>query len=238
MKIISRFFKKTRHTVKQYLLWGLVVIVLYLGIEYLTLPHVAYLKKENPKKTAMMRQRQWESWLRFKSYKIKQNWVPYSQISRSLRRAVLVSEDAAFFSHDGFDYDEIKQAIKTDIKKRTFARGASTISMQLAKNLYLSTSKSPLRKLKEVFITIRLERELSKKRIFEIYLNSIEWGEGIYGCEAASRYYFGKSCASLSSREAAMLAASIPSPRRDNPKTNTKRFRWRTRLILSRMGSR
>jgi len=235
MNIFRRIIHAITHKTKKLLLWGLVIFVLYLGIEYLTLPNVSYLRDNNPKKTALMKQRQWEAWMHFKSFKITQSWVPYNRISRSLRRAVLVGEDASFFSHDGFDYDEIKEAVKTDIKKRSFARGASTITMQLAKNLYLSTSKSPFRKFKEIFITIRLEKELSKKRIFEIYLNSIEWGNGIFGCEAASQYYFGKPAASLTPREAAMLAASIPSPRRDNPRTNTRLFRWRTRLILSRM---
>ena len=108
-----------------------------------------------------------------------------------------------------------------------FARGASTITMQLAKNLYLSNSKNPLRKIKEVIITIQLEKYLSKQRIFEIYLNSIEWGNGIFGAEAASRYYFGKSASSLNLQESAMLAASIPSPLRDNPRTNTRLFQFR-----------
>ena len=182
-----------------------------------------------------MRQRRWEALWHFRTLKISHRWVAFPKISSNLKHAVLVGEDGVFYSHHGFDYEEIQEAIKSDIKHKRFVRGASTISMQLAKNLYLSTSKSPLRKLKEVIITIRLERELPKRRILEIYLNSIEWGNGIFGCEAASRYYFGKSCSSLSPYESAMLAATIPNPRYDNPRTNTRQFQYRTRLIYSRM---
>lgn len=213
------------------------VFLVYLGIYLVTIPDVRPLIKTNPARTALMRQRQWEHLWKFQWYKIDQRWVSYNRISRNLRRAVLLSEDAAFFSHDGFDYDEIRAAIKTDIEKRRFARGASTITMQLSKNLYLSTSKNPLRKLKEIFITIRLEKHLTKRRIFEIYLNSIEWGNGIYGVEAASRHYFGKSASSLSVRESAMLAASIPNPRYENPQTRTRGFKRRYRTILRRMNS-
>ncbi len=229
--------KKKSKSWKKILFWGLILFIIYLLFEFLTLPNVGYLKTQNPSKTALMNQRIWEHRWRFKPYKIYQVWVPYSKISPVLRHAVLIDEDASFFSHDGFDYEEIEKAIKEDWEKKSFARGASTITQQLAKNLFLSTSKNPIRKIQEVILTRRLEKDLTKRRIFELYLNEIEWGDGIFGCEAASRAYFGKSCSELTPMEAAMLSAAIPNPLYANPKTNTRTFRWRTNLIFNRMKS-
>jgi len=164
---------------------------------YYTLPKVAELKQRNPKTTALMDLREQE----YKKKNIRgprqQTWVGYGAISEHLKKAVLVSEDAAFFSHKGIDMNELKAALKKDWETLSFARGGSTITMQLAKNLYLTPSKNPLRKLKEIVIAHQLEQALSKPRIFEIYLNVVEWGRNIYGIEAAARHYFGKSAAAL-----------------------------------------
>jgi monofunctional biosynthetic peptidoglycan transglycosylase len=145
------------------------------------------------------------------------SWTPYNGISPHLRNAVLVAEDGAFFQHSGFDMDELKEAVKKNWTEGRFARGASTITQQLAKNLYLSTSKNPLRKIREFFIARELEKHLSKQRIFEIYLNVIEWGDGVYGIGPATRAYFDKSPGELLPEEAAILAAMIPSPRSYSP---------------------
>jgi monofunctional biosynthetic peptidoglycan transglycosylase len=145
------------------------------------------------------------------------SWSSYGSISPHLRNAVLVAEDGAFFQHSGYDVNELKEAVKKDWKEGRFARGASTITQQLAKNLYLSTSKNPLRKIREFIIAQQLEKNLGKQRIFEIYLNVIEWGDGVYGIGAASQYYFGKSPGALTPEEATTLAGMIPSPRSYNP---------------------
>jgi monofunctional biosynthetic peptidoglycan transglycosylase len=165
-----------------------------------------------------------------------QQWVPYGRISETLKRAVLVAEDAAFWQHDGVDYGELRISVRTSLERGEFPRGASTITQQLAKNLYLSPSRNPVRKLRELLIARRLESELSKARIFEIYLNVIEWGDGLFGIEAASRTYFGTSAASLGRSQSALLAAAIVNPRVLNPARPTARLRARQELILRRMG--
>ena len=166
-----------------------------------------------------------------------QRWVKYSRISSNLVRAVLVAEDSAFWTHDGVDLRQLKESVEINIERMEFARGASTITLQLAKNLYLSPSKNPIRKARELLIARRLEAELSKQRILEIYLNVIEWGDGIYGAEAAARTYFGKSAAELTAQESALLAASIRNPRLFNPGRPTARLRNRQELVLRRMGA-
>jgi monofunctional biosynthetic peptidoglycan transglycosylase len=159
--------------------------------------------------------------------------VSYAGISEHLKKAILISEDAAFFSHQGIDLNEIRAALKRDWETLSFSRGGSTITMQLAKNLYLSPSKNPLRKLKELVIARQLEQSLSKRRIFELYLNVVEWGRNVYGAEAASRYYFGKSAADLDPLEAATLAAMLPSPRNSKERNILNR----RNLILTRLAS-
>jgi len=181
---------------------------------YFIYPDVSKLKKTNPKKTAFMEYREGEWEREGINKKIIQRWVPLSQVSPFVIKAVIIAEDDKFWSHEGFDYDAIQKAIEKDIKKKKFKAGGSTISQQLAKNLYLSPSKNPIRKLKEAILTWRLERNLSKRRIMELYLNVAEWGDGIYGIEAAARKHYGKSAAGLTAREAAVLAAVIPNPRR------------------------
>src|SRR3989338_10147386 len=162
-------------------------------------------------------------------------WVPLSQISSYLITAVVASEDDAFFQHKGFDIDELQDAIKTDIEKKRFARGASTITMQLARNLYLTKEKTLTRKLKEAYLTYRLEKVLTKKRILELYLNMVEWGPGIYGIGEASEYYFGKSPLELNLKEATLLAVILPNPRYYNPYIRMASVEKRQNYLLERM---
>ena len=197
-----------------------------------TLPNVALLKTRNPTTTALMEQRSGE-----RNGKVRplRGWVNYKDISPNLRNAVLVAEDSAFFQHGGYDLEQIKEAAKRNWRERRLARGASTITQQLAKNLYLSTSRNPLRKLREFFIAQKMEKELSKQRIFEIYLNVIEWGDGIYGINAASQTYFGKSPAELLPEEAAILSAMIPNPRRYTPGKQLRYLERRKADLLRRL---
>ena len=163
----------------------------------------------------------------------QQSWVSYGAISESLKQAVLISEDAAFFSHGGIDMRELGESLKKVWATLSFARGGSTITMQLARNLYLSPAKNPVRKAKEMVIAHQLEHHLSKRRIFEIYLNVVEWGHHIYGAEAAARFYFGKTAATLDALEGATLAALLP-----NPRSATERGTlMRRNLILSRLAA-
>ena len=204
---------------------------------YLTLPDVRPLATINPASTAFIELRRDEAHDQGKSFTLRRHWVPYSRISSSLKRAVLVAEDSAFFEHEGLDYEQIRESIELSLEEGGAMRGASTITQQLAKNLYLSPSRNPVRKLRELVITRRLEVALSKQRIFEIYLNSIEWGDGIFGCEAAARAYFGKSAADLGVSESALLAGAIINPRVHNPAKPTRRLLRRQQLVLRRMGS-
>ena len=184
---------------------------------YLTLPDVRVLATTNPASTAWMDMRAREAAANGRPLRRVQRWVAYTRISPNLKRAVLTAEDDAFFEHEGVDLEQLKNAIQEDLEKGRAFRGASTITQQLAKNLYLSPSRDPLRKLRELIITRRLEAALPKARIFEIYLNVIEWGDGIWGAEAAARAYFGTSAASLSREQAALLAGAIINPRRYSP---------------------
>jgi monofunctional biosynthetic peptidoglycan transglycosylase len=203
---------------------------------YLTLPDVRGLARTNPTTTAFVELRKEEAAQDGRTLAIRRRWVPYHQIAADLRRAVIVTEDAAFFDHDGIDLTEVKASMERNWEEGRFSRGASTITQQLAKNLYLSPSRNPLRKLREVFITRRLEASLSKRRILEIYLNVIEWGDGIFGVDAAARTYFGKTAATLSREEAALLAGAIINPRVHNPGKPTRRLLRRQQIVLRRMG--
>jgi monofunctional biosynthetic peptidoglycan transglycosylase len=198
---------------------------------YATLPDVSLLRRTNPKSSALIDLRDRENREKNSRVSRQQIWVPYGKISADLKKAVLLSEDASFFSHKGVDIDELKEAFKKDLETLSFKRGGSTITMQVAKNLYLSPSKNPLRKFKEVIIAWQLERALSKTRIFEIYLNVVELAHNIYGVEAASRHYFGKSAANLDALEAATLAALLPSPR--DSRQNS--ILHRRNLVLARL---
>ena len=221
--------------VKRVLLIILAVFLAWLGWEWFTFPDVAELATERPATTAFMEQRKRLLRSQGKSDALQWTWVPYEKISPYLRRGVLVAEDNQFYEHEGVDVDAVKDAIERDWKRRKLSHGGSTITQQLAKNLYLSPSRNPLRKLREYFIARSLEKHLSKKRILEIYLNVVEMGERVYGAEAAARHYFKKSAAGLTAREAALLAGCLPNPRVMNPGDPNKRLRARQRMILSRM---
>jgi monofunctional glycosyltransferase len=199
---------------------------------YATLPDVKPLRTSWPKTTAFIESRKAE--LAHAGEPTRLEWVPVpiSRISPHLRRAVVVAEDARFYEHDGVDWEAIRGALEKDWEKRRLSAGASTITQQLAKNLYLSSARTPWRKLKEWAITRRLERVLPKERILELYLNVVELGRRTYGVEAAARRYFGKSAAGLTPREAAMLAAMLPSPRIYDPVRHASRVERRARRIL------
>jgi monofunctional glycosyltransferase len=164
-------------------------------------------------------------------------WVRYARISPNLKRAVIVAEDSAFWQHEGIDVEQIRESMEVNFEERRAARGASTITQQLAKNLYLSPSRNPVRKLRELILARRLEAELDKARIFEIYLNVIEWGDGIWGAEAAAKRYFGVAASALSPAQAALLAGAIINPRALNPAHPPARLLRRQRIIMQRMGT-
>lgn len=214
------------------------VAILFATLSYtwLTLPDVRTLRKETPARTAFMRIRAREAVDDGKSPRFSQRWVSYSRISPTLVRAVLVTEDAAFYSHEGLDLDEVRASIEINWAKGQFLRGGSTITQQLAKNLYLSPSRNPYRKLAELYIARRLEVELSKARILELYLNLIEWGDGIWGAEAAARAYFGVPASALSAEQSALLAGAIINPRVYRPTSPNARLRSRQQIILAKMG--
>jgi len=209
---------------------------IYLSYIYLSLPDVRVLAVQNPPTTAFIELRAREARAEGRTPRRVQRWVRYERISNNLRRAVIVAEDSAFFDHDGVDLEQLKQSIEQNLEKGKAVRGGSTITQQLAKNLYLSPSKNPIRKLKELLITRKLEASLTKRRILELYLNVIEWGDGIYGAEAAARTYFGKSAAALSAEESALLAGAIINPRVHSPARPTARLRRRQQIVLQRMG--
>jgi monofunctional biosynthetic peptidoglycan transglycosylase len=204
---------------------------------YLTLPDVRSLRTRNPETTAFMELRAGQALDEGEEPRRFHRWVAYSRISQNLVRAVLVTEDSAFWEHEGVDFEQIKESIGINLERMQFVRGGSTITQQLAKNLYLSPSKNPIRKLRELLIARRLEAELPKRRILELYLNLIEWGDGVYGAEAAARKYFGKSAAGLTAEESALLAAAIANPRVLNPARPNARLRNRQHMILGRMGA-
>src|SRR5512132_1395450 len=204
---------------------------------YVTVPDVRPLATTNPKTTAFMELRARESERDGKPFSFDQRWVPYSRISPNLKRAVLAAEDSAFWQHEGIDVEQIRVAVQQALDKGIVPRGASTLTQQLAKNLYLSPSRDPLRKLRELIITRRLEASLSKQRIFELYLNVVEWGDGVWGAEAAARHYFGVPASALSRQQAALLAGALINPRRYNPGRPPGRLLRRQRIILARMGT-
>ncbi len=233
-------------------------ICVWLAYELITFPSISSLRTENPMTSSMIEYRLSEERSEGKEQRKFMIWMPMEQISPNLQRAVLAGEDSRFFEHNGFDWEAINKAWDEAVKEGekeakeegdydpndwippmpSFKRGASTITQQLAKNLYLSEDRNFLRKGREAVYTYFLERDLSKKRILEIYLNIIEWGDGIYGAEAASRNYFKKSASSLTREEAAYLSAMIPSPLNVfNPSKNKKRVVRRQRAILRGMNS-
>jgi monofunctional biosynthetic peptidoglycan transglycosylase len=233
-------------------------VLVWIGYEFVTFPSISKLRTENPQTSSMIEYRLQQAREENREPRKYMVWQPIEQISPNLAKAVLAGEDARFFEHKGFDWEAINKAWDEAVKEGekeakaegdydpndwippmpSFKRGASTITQQLAKNLYLSEDRNFLRKGREAAYTYFLERNLNKKRILEIYLNVIEWGDGIYGAEAAARVYFNKSASNLSPQEAAYLSAMIPSPLNVfNPKKNPKRVARRQKAILRGMGS-
>lgn len=206
-------------------------------VRYFVYPDIGDLRKTRPVPTAFMqyRQNQWAE--ENKDKEIQHKWVSIEKISPNVVKAVLIGEDDGFYNHDGFDIKGMENAIERSIEKGTLA-GGSTISQQLSKNLYLTPSKNPVRKLKEAIITWRIEKSLSKRRILEIYLNVAEWGDGIFGIEAAARHYYHKSAKNLTAREASRLAAVLPNPIKYNPTGNQKYVKNRARIIYKTMKRR
>ena len=219
----------------------LILILIFLGIidvgRYFVYPDINAIKEIPPVPTAFMQYREDEWAQQNRDMHITHKWVSMKNISPNIIKAVLIGEDDGFYHHDGFDVKGMENAIERSIKKGTLA-GGSTISQQLSKNLYLSPSKNPVRKLKEAIITWRIEKTLSKRRILEIYLNVAEWGDGVFGIEAASRHYYHKSAKNLTAQEASRLAAVLPNPIRYNPTGNQKYVKNRSRIILKIMKRR
>ena len=197
--------------------------------------HICWWINFNPSSSAFMEDRLDIIQEKNPDASLKHKWVSYAKISTNLKRAVIASEDAKFLDHEGFDWEGIEKAYKKNLKKGKIVAGGSTISQQLAKNLFLSTKRTPWRKGEEALITVMLENILSKKRILEIYLNVIEWGNGVFGAEAAARHYYKTSAANLSSGQAAKLAAMIPNPRFYDKHTYTRYLERRTATIQARM---
>jgi monofunctional biosynthetic peptidoglycan transglycosylase len=206
---------------------------------YFIYPDIGLLVDENPAKTAFMeyREAQWKQ-EGLIDKKIDQKWVSLDHVSQNLIKAVLIAEDDKFWQHEGFDYQAIERAIEKNILAKKFKMGGSTISQQLAKNLYLSPTKNPIRKIKEAILTWRLEKTLSKRRILELYVNVAEWGDGIFGIGQAARHYYGISAASLSARQASRLAAILPNPILYSPTGSSRYVRNRSNIIYAIMRKR
>ena len=215
---------------------GLVVFFMLLFLYQIWIfLHICWWIKFNPSSSAFMVDRLEIIQEEKPDAELKYQWVDYSKISNNLKRAVVASEDAKFIDHEGFDWEGIEKAYAKNLKKGKIVAGGSTISQQLAKNLFLSTKRTPWRKGEEALITVMLENVLSKRRILEIYLNVIEWGNGVFGAEAASRHYYKTSAASLSGTQAAKLAAMIPNPRYYDAHKSTSYLNRRTATIQARM---
>ncbi|HSC77477.1 MAG TPA: monofunctional biosynthetic peptidoglycan transglycosylase, partial [Candidatus Acidoferrales bacterium] len=220
--------------------WFLRVVValfgLVIGYNGAIFWRVWQLREHNPENTAFMQQGLERLQERNPNARLQHRWVPYEKISVELKRAVIAAEDQKFLDHEGFDVEAIQEAYEKNERSGRIRRGASTISQQLAKNLFLSPRRSYLRKAHEGVITLMMEALLSKQRILEIYLNVVEWGNGIYGAEAAARYYYGTSAAALDAEQAARMAAMIPSPRYFSTHRDSPYLEQRTQMLLSQMG--
>ncbi|MBU8900248.1 monofunctional biosynthetic peptidoglycan transglycosylase [Corallococcus sp. M34] len=209
--------------------WLMLALVVGLGFgayAYLALPEATWLATQNPKTTALIEQRAEEAREEGKKARRRQQWVPLSSIAKHAVDAVVISEDASFYLHDGVDTVELARAVEESVRKHKLGRGASTITQQLAKNLWLSTDRSLWRKGKELVLARRLEDALTKKRILTLYLNVVEWGNGVYGIEAGAREHFGVSAAQVSVAQAAILAAMLPAPRKRSPSSGSPAL-WR-----------
>jgi monofunctional biosynthetic peptidoglycan transglycosylase len=216
------------------LLFAVTALVL---VQFWFLIHIWYWVDHDPGTTAFMHSRLERIQEKTPGAVLQHRWMPYNRISTSLKRAIVAAEDAKFLDHEGFDWEGIQKAYEKNLKKGKIVSGGSTISQQLAKNLFLSGERSWLRKAEEAAITWMMERTMSKRRILELYLNVAEWGEGVFGAEAAARYHFGISAAALGPEQAAWLAAILPSPRRYEPGRITRYSVDRAASIFARMGS-
>ena len=199
--------------------------------------HIVYWNFYNPSTSAFMQERLDVLQEKNSEAILHHQWVSYERISPHLKRAIIAAEDGKFLQHEGFDFEAIQQAYEKNMEKGKFVRGGSTISQQLAKNLFLSGNKTPWRKIEEAIITLMLENVMSKRRILEIYLNKIEWGNGVFGAEAASRHYYGVSASALTAKQAARLAAMVPNPRFYDLNRNTPWLLKKTDIIFKRMVS-
>ncbi len=218
--------------IKRSILGCIILVLLY---QIWIFAHIWWWVDHNPSTSSFMEERLDIMQDSNPDAELRHQWVPYEQISGNLKRALVAAEDAKFLSHEGFDWEGIQTAYEKNLKQGRFVAGGSTISQQLAKNLFLSSQRTPWRKLEEAVITVMLEQMMSKRRILEIYMNVIEWGNGIFGAEAAARHYYHTSAGKLSAFQAARLAAMVPNPRYyDNHRNN----RWlirKTGIIQARM---
>jgi monofunctional biosynthetic peptidoglycan transglycosylase len=220
-----------------YWIWRIVgALLLFLLLYQLWIfAHIAWWVNHNPSTSAFMDQRLLMMQSKHPDAELRHQWVPYAKISNNLKRAMIASEDAKFVDHEGFDWAGIQKAYEKNMKKGKIVAGGSTISQQLAKNLFLSTKRTPWRKAEEVLITVMLEQMMTKERIFEIYLNVIEWGNSVFGAEAAARYYYRVSAAELSAPQAAKLASMVPNPRYYDLHREARGMLRKTEIILKRM---
>ncbi len=218
-------------------IWRIILMALITltALQFWFLIHVWHWNSHNPESTAFMRARLQILQEDDPRARLRHQWVPYQRISVHLKRAVVAAEDAKFATHNGFDWDGIQKAYEKNLREGEIVAGGSTITQQLAKNLFFSGERAWWRKAQEAVVAVMLETVMSKRRILEIYLNVIEWGDGVFGAEAAARHHYGTTAAALSSEQAARLAAVVPSPRRYGPDSNTTYLQRRTHTILARM---
>jgi monofunctional biosynthetic peptidoglycan transglycosylase len=222
---------------RQRFIWrGVLVLLAFVLLYQLWIfLHICWWVGHNPDSSAFMEDRLEILQEKNPEAELRHKWVPYKRISNNLKRAVIAAEDAKFTDHEGFDWEGIQKAYEKNLKKGKIVAGGSTISQQLAKNLFLSTKRTPWRKLEEAIITLMLEQMMSKRRIFEIYLNVIEWGNGVFGAEAAAQHYYKTSAANLGAEQSARLAAMVPNPRYYDKHPSARGLARRTGIILARM---
>jgi monofunctional glycosyltransferase len=231
----ARASRRRLHRIALALACVAAALAVTLAVLWQASPDPAPLARENPRTTALIEQRRAEAKARRRTFRPRQLWVSLDRVSPRLVEAVLAAEDANFFGHEGLDWEAIRLAAEHDLKEGRFARGASTLTQQLAKNLWLGTEKSLVRKAREAVLAAKLERTLSKRRILALYLNVVEWDDGVFGAEAGARDRFGVSAASLSTAQAVVMASMLPAPRKadlDNPSSWLKR---RSRRLLDRL---
>ena len=213
----------------------LLALIALVAIQFWFLVHVWSWAGNNPESTAFMRARLEILQQDNPKARLRQQWVPYQRISGHLKRAIVAAEDAKFVNHNGFDWDGIQKAYEKNLREGEIVAGGSTITQQLAKNLFFSGERTWWRKAQEAVVAVMIETVMSKRRILEIYLNVIEWGEGVFGAEAAARHHYGTTAAGLSPEQAARLASIVPSPRRYGPASDTAYLQRRTQTLLARM---